>query len=89
MTITEFNLSNLRVTIHNHKKSLDVFYGEPYEYFLYDLTNLHDFTTEENIDDLIEVLQNKADIQFNKEDITKLHEELQPILYPHSSEINS
>lgn len=88
MTITEINLKNVKVTIHNHGTSLNVFYGEPHEYFLYDMTSLHDFTTEENIDDFIDRLQYKAEVKFDNEDVLKLKEELKLIFYPHSSEIN-
>ena len=87
--IEEIQLKNVRIGIKNYGSNLDVFYGEPYEYFNYDLTNLHDFTTEENIEDFIDTLQNKADIKLDDEDITKLHEELHSLFYSHSSEINS
>lgn len=89
MNITEINLKDVKITIHNYRTNLNVFYGEPHEYFLYDMTDLHVFTTEENINDFIDRLQYKADVKFDNEDISKLHEELKLIFYPHSSEINN
>ena len=85
--IEEIQLRNVRIGIKNYGSNLEVFYGEPYEYFNYDMTSLHDFTTEENINDFIDRLQYKADIKLDDEDISKLHEELKLIFYPHSSEI--
>lgn len=87
--IKEIQLKNVKIGIKDYGSNLDVFYGEPYEYFNYDMTSLHDFITEENIDDFIDTLQNKADVKFDDEDISKLHEELKLIFYPHSSEINN
>ena len=86
--IQEIKLKNMRIGIKNYGNNLDIFYGEPYEYFNYDMTNLHDFTTEENIDDFIDTLQNKANVKFDNEDVVKLKEELKLIFYSHSSEIN-
>lgn len=85
----EIKLTNTVLKIKNYNTNLEVFVNDECICSSYDLTELHEFTTEENIDDFIDIITNKGNLEMNDEDKEKTHYELHNIFYSHSSEVRS
>lgn len=89
--MSKFNLSEGVFTYQNYNSNLDIIISQSNEHMHleYSWDGCIDFSKEENMTDLIEHLKERAadcSIELGSDDLKKICEELDQIVYIHSSE---
>lgn len=89
--MSKFNLSNGVFTYQNFNSNLDIIISQSDEHMHLDYSwdGRIDFSKEENMTDLIEHLEERAadcSIELGPDDLKKIREELDQVVYVHSSE---
>lgn len=89
--MSKFNLSKGVFTYQNFNSNLDIIISQSDEHMHLDYfwNGCIDFSKEENMTDLIEHLEERAadcSIELGSDDLKKIREELDQVVYIHSSE---